>query len=274
MIDLHIHTTASDGQYTSAQIVEMAKDKGLSLIAITDHDSIDKLEEGISAADKAGIDLIPGIEISVKGNRELHILGYYIDPHNTALLSICNEFAENRRLRGPRILEYLDGYGIHLKMEDVLKHTNGGALGRPHFAQAMVEAGYVNTTREAFDKYLGTPAFDKVERPKPMPSEGIEAIKNAGGIAVLAHPASLKLDDTDLEKLLCELIGYGLRGIECFYSTHTPDQVELYLSFADKYGLAITGGSDFHGEKVKPEIELGSGINGNLCITAKDITLG
>lgn len=272
MIDLHIHTTASDGQYTPTEIVGMAKDRGIELIAISDHDTVAGLAEGADAAQKAGIGFIPGIEISVKGNRELHILGYFIDWENPALLSLCEEFYENRRQRGSRILEYLRGYGIRLDPEQVQKYAGRGLLGRPHFARALVDAGHVKTTREAFDKYLGTPEFDKVERPKPSPKAGIDIIRGAGGMTVLAHPAQLKLNDNDLDKSLQELIKYGLCGIECYYSTHTPEQTERYLMLAGKYGLAITGGSDFHGEKVNPETALGTGVGGSLHINPDDVS--
>jgi hypothetical protein len=257
MTDLHIHTTASDGQYTPSQIIAMAKDKGITCLSITDHDTVAGIAEGAEAARQAGIDFIPGIEISVQGHRELHILGYHIDPHNHALVAMCSEFAENRAKRGERILDYLQGYGITLALEQVLVHTKNGLLGRPHFARALVEAGYVGTTREAFDRYLGTPAFDAIERPKPSFAEGIKIIANAGGLAVLAHPALLKLDDHALETLLRELIENGLGGIEAFYSTHTQAQTGFYLSLCEKYRLTVTGGSDFHGEKVKPDIPLG-----------------
>jgi len=272
MIDLHIHTTASDGQYSPAQIVGMAKNAGLTMIAITDHDTIAGIEEGTQAALASGIGFIGGIEISVQGNRELHILGYGINPQNPELLSLCEGFAEGRRMRGLRILEYLRGYGIHLDLEQAQKHAGGELLGRPHFARALVDAGHVKTAREAFDKYLGTPDFDKVERPKPPPAQGIKTINDAGGISVLAHPVQLKLSDADLEKLLRELIQHGLGGIECYYSTHTPRQTEHYLSLARIYGLAVTGGSDFHGEKIKPEILLGTGINGSLNISEDDVS--
>jgi len=273
MIDLHIHTTASDGQYSPAQIAGMAKNAGLTMIAITDHDTIAGIEEGLEAARASGIGFIGGIEISVQGNRELHILGYGIDPQNPALLSLCEGFAEDRRRRGPRILEYLRGYGIHLDLEQAQKYALGELLGRPHFARALVDAGHVKTTREAFDKYLGIPAFDRVERPKPLPAQGIKVINDAGGIAVLAHPVQLNLSDADLEKLLRELIQHGLGGIECYYSAHTPRQTELYLSLARTYGLAVTGGSDFHGEKIKPEVLLGTGINGSLNISEDDVSV-
>ena len=272
MIDLHIHTTASDGQYTPTHIVRMASDAGLSLIAITDHDTVSGIAEGSGAAQKAGLGFIPGIEISVSGDNEIHILGYNIDIGNARLTAMCDGFAENRRQRGTRIIEYLQTYGVDIRLEQAQEHAGTGNIGRPHFARAMVDAGYVKTVREAFDKYLGIPEFKKIERPKPTPQEGIETIIAAGGVAVLAHPVQLKMDDSTLEKLLAELTGYGLGGLECWYSTHTPQQTKLYLALAKKYKLAVTGGSDFHGEAVKPGISLGSGIEGSLCIERSDLT--
>lgn len=272
MIDLHIHTTASDGQYTPAQIVDLASVAGLSLISITDHDTTDGTAEGGDAARAAGIGFIPGIEISVGGEDEIHILGYNIDANNAQLKAMCGGFAENRRLRGLRIIDYLKSYGVSLSLDNVQEYAGAGTIGRPHFARAMVDAGYAGTVREAFDKYLGTQEFKKIERPKPRPEAGIRTILAAGGIAVLAHPAQLDMDGAALESLLVELKSYGLGGLECYYSTHTPQQTELYLSLAEKHKIAVTGGSDFHGETVKPGISLGSGVDGSLCIELSDLS--
>lgn len=263
-MDLHCHTTASDGQYTPEQVVEMAAQKGICALAITDHDTADGLERGANAARSAGICFVPGIEISVKGNKELHILGYGVDTASPVLKQACMEFVRLRKLREDRIFSYLKGKGVSLTQEQVEKHAANGLVARPHFARAMVEAGYVPTTRAAFGQYLATDEFQQIERPKPSPGEGLRIILQSGGVPVLAHPALLKLSERSLEELVSGLVKEGLRGMECYYSTHTPEQTQFYLSLAQRYGLLVTGGSDYHGDRVKPEIELGTGIHGSL----------
>ena len=262
MFDLHIHSTASDGQYTPTELVRMAKEKGVGLMAITDHDALGGVQEGQAAAAEAGIAFLPGIEISVKGAREMHILGYGIDVDAPEAAAMCTEFQRLRDERKYRILDYLRERNVELTLEQVERQAGSSLIARPHFARAMVEAGYVSTVREAFDRYLGTPEFDKVERPKPAPEAGIAMIHAIGGVAVLAHPSSLGLEEGPLEEQVKALIGWGLDGLECHYSKFTPEQSRFYLSLAKKYSLLVTGGSDFHGEKVKPDIALG-GFEGN-----------
>jgi len=256
LIDLHIHTNVSDGQYSPAETVRLAAARGAVCLAVTDHDRIGGLEEGRRAADEIGVDFIPGIEISVQGNRELHILGYYIDYNNAGLIEACDNFIRLREQRGSRIFDYLSKKGVPLTEEQVQSHVPRGIAGRPHFARAMVEAGYVSSIQEAFDKYLGTPEFDGVERTKPTAAEGLRMILGAGGVPVLAHPALLKLDDEHLEALVKDLAAAGLQGVECYYTTHTKEQTEKYLGLADKFNLLVTCGSDFHGELAKPGFDL------------------
>ncbi len=269
MIDLHTHSTASDGQYTPSALIGLAAEKGLSAIALTDHDTVDGIAQARDEARRRGIIFVPGIEISVRGGpsvRELHILGYHIDTESDALLAMCQRLKRERIVREERIFEFLSQNGVNITRESVDKQSRGGIVARPHFARAMVEAGVVSTVREAFDRYLATPAFDKIERPKPSAEEGIRCILDAGGVAVLAHPIQTKLDTVRLGELLGELKEMGLSGLECHYSTHTAQQTQEYLALAERFALTVTGGSDFHGELVKPEIELGRGINGSLCL--------
>ena len=266
MFDLHIHTTFSDGQYTPEEIVKLAADAGITVLSITDHDSVAGLASGKAAADKMGIKFINGIEISCQVHRELHILGYGIDYNEPALLNTCLNFAKLREERAHRIIDFLCERGISISLDEVRKIALGSAvIGRPHFAQVLVNHGYVATIREAFDKYLAAAEFDKIERPKPTAEEGIALIAKAGGIPVLAHPALLKLDSSAEEELIKRLMGFGLKGIECLYSLHTLEQTEYYCSLAEKYDLLITGGSDFHGEKIKPEIKMGVFTTLPLC---------
>ena len=262
MYDLHTHTTASDGQYTATELVRCAYEKGITLLAITEHDSIGSICEGEKAAKEFGIHFIPGIEISVKGAREMHILGYGINVKAKEVPEMCARFQQLREERKYRILEFLEHHGVSLTLEQVEKQAGSQLIARPHFARAMVEAGYISTIREAFDRFLGTTEFAQVERPKPTPEEGIAMIQNIGGIAVLAHPSSLKMEADELDKQLQELIHYGLKGLECHYSAFTQEESDLYLNLAHRYKLIVTGGSDFHGEKVKPDITLG-GFQGN-----------
>jgi len=259
MIDLHIHTNVSDGQYSPAGTVELAGSKGAKCVAITDHDRISGLREAEETANDLGIEFIPGVEISVQGNRELHILGYYIDYTSPTLIEECDNFIKLREQRGRRIFSYLQQKGVSLSEEQVHKHVPQGVAGRPHFARAMVEAGYVNSVQEAFDRYLGTQEFDRVERTKPSAKEGIRMILDAGGVPVMAHPNLLKLDDVELEELIESLLPDGLKGIECYYSTHTSEQTRQYLKYAKKYNLLVTCGSDFHGENNKPGVDIGTG---------------
>jgi predicted metal-dependent phosphoesterase TrpH len=266
-----LHTNKSDGQYSPRALTRLAAKKGVSLMSITDHDTISGIAEGAEAAREAGIDFIPGVEISVKGNKELHILGYYIDCEDKELLRMNAEFVRLRGLREERIHEYLAKNGVPVSRNSVRRHAAGGMVGRPHFARALVEAGYVSDFRDAFVKYLSTPAFYAIERPKPTPAVGIGTIRAAGGVAVLAHPVALRLTEPELDALLSDLVADGLRGMECYYSSHSPDQIRLYLSLAKKHGLIVTGGSDFHGERVKQEVKIGKGINGPLGFKDFDI---
>ena len=272
MIDLHTHSSASDGQYSPAGLMRLAAARGLTAIALTDHDTVAGIPEAQSTAQALGIRFLPGIEISVKAPvRELHLLGYRINPECPELLEMCAWFQEQRRIREKRIFSYLAARGVRLEREQVERLAEKGLVGRPHFARAMVEAGYVATAREAFDKHLAVPEFDAIERPKPTPEAGIRCILAAGGVPVLAHPVQLNLSSEQLDHFVGELKAAGLAGIECYYSTHTPKQTQEYLFLAEKYGLTVTGGSDFHGEEVKPEIQLGSGINGSLHIEDAEI---
>jgi predicted metal-dependent phosphoesterase TrpH len=233
-------------------------------MAITDHDTVDGVAEGARAAAEAGVRFLPGLEISVRGGRELHILGYCVDCGNPELLRANAEFSRQRRLREERIYAFLEAKGAPLSREQVRRFVTGAVVGRAHFARALVEANYASDFREAFEKYLATPDFYEIERPKPSPEAGIGVIRGAGGVAALAHPALLRLVPEALDALIGELAGIGLEALECHYSANTRAETELHLSLAEKYGLLITGGSDFHGERVKRGVAVGTGINASL----------
>ena len=258
MIDLHTHSTASDGQHSPTELAQLVFQKGIRLWSLTDHDTFDGIAEAGEMAGKLGIPFIPGIEISTQDIEEIHILGYYIDINDPGLKRKCEEFREARLGRGPRIRDYLKTKGIEVNLDTVVGYAQGSVLARPHFARYLVEYGYVSNRKEAFDKYLDTDEFKSAtDRRKPAPVETINLIHNAGGMAVLAHPGYYHMSEVELKDMIDRLYDIGLDGIECFYSKHSKEQTQLYLEIARKYGFKVSGGSDFHGEKVKPDIALG-----------------
>lgn len=259
LCDLHTHSTASDGQYTPMQLVRSAKDRGLDVLALTDHDTTDGLEEAVRAGEQVGIRVIRGIELSAREYPTFHILGYGFDPAVPALSDLCRELKEGRDRRGPRIIAFLNEQGVRISLSEVEDLAGGQIVGRPHFAQVLVRHGYVSSNREAFDRYLDTEEFLlRVERPKPPAQVCVEIIWAAGGKVSLAHPYQIGVDNETLEGIVRQLTNYGLDAIECFYPKHTSEQQNFYLKLAEKYSLHITGGSDFHGERVKPDICLGA----------------
>ena len=261
MIDLHVHTTHSDGQYSPDEVIKLAADAGIKTLAITDHDSVGAVQKGAVLAAEYGIDFISGIELSVRGSIDFHVLGYDLNCTNEALLRECERFTSERIKRLERVLDYLHEHDIELTIKDVQNAAEGRAfVGRVHIAAAMQQKGYVSDVQEAFDKFIGTSEFDKVKRPKPSDNEGISLIRNASGIPVLAHPGKLKLDSFKLEELVRRLMDFGLMGLECFYCSHTDMQTNEYLNLAEKYNLLVTCGSDFHGEKIKPDVKIGMEI--------------
>ncbi len=264
--DLHTHTIASDGSDSPSDLIKKAKEAGLRAVAITDHDTLAGLTEAKDACSKYEIELVPGIELSLLGPRgNMHLLGYYIDPDSKELQKVLDGVQKARAERNPKILNLLKGLGIDIKMSELEQMAKGGQIGRPHIARAMVEKGYVKNVSQAFDRYLKKdgPAY----APKSIlePKEAIEAIHKAGGVAVLAHPISLEPEPlTLLDGFIKTWTQYGLDGIECYYSEHSPDFTEYCLNLCRKFGLITTGGSDYHG-KAKPYIKLGVG-KGNLSI--------
>ena len=258
LCDLHTHSTASDGQYSPSELVHMAAAAGIELLALTDHDTLDGLAEAAGASGAAGLRLLPGVELSAAEYDTFHILGYGFDPAAPPLGELCRRMRVRREERVPRLLAYLRERGVVLNMEELRALAGKDAVGRPHFARSMVRRGYVRDSREAFDRYLDTEDYHRqVERGKPSVGECIAAIHESGGWASLAHPYQIGLEDGALERLVARLaVDCGLDAIECFYPRHTPEQTALYLRLAERYRLCVTGGSDFHGERVKPDISL------------------
>lgn len=255
--DLHIHSTASDGQYTPSQLVCLAKERGLEVLALTDHDTLDGLDEAVCAGAEQGVRVLRGIELSAKEYPTFHILGYNVNPKAAALNALCREMKSGRDERSPRIIQFLKKRGIDISLSEVEDLAGGSIVGRPHFAQVLTKHGYTADNTEAFGRYLDTAEFHRwVERPKPPVRTCMEAIKAAGGKISLAHPYQIGVDDQTLEKLVRELTECGLDAIECYYPKYSSAQQAFYLRLAERYRLHITGGSDFHGEKVKPEVRL------------------
>ncbi|MEW5932237.1 MAG: PHP domain-containing protein [Bacillota bacterium] len=251
--DLHVHTTASDGTWSPARVVGEAARLGLAGVGITDHDTVAGLPEALAAGERAGIRVVPGIELgSEYGGEEVHVLGYFIDPGHPRLAGILTWLQEVRWRRLDRMVERVAELGLPVSRQRVAELAAGGTPGRPHLARAMVEAGYVGSVEEAFDRYLerGRPGY--VPRPHLSPSDAVRVIRQAGGCAVLAHPGLLRDDG-----VIAELVGAGLGGIEARYPKHRPEQVEEYGRLGRRLGLIVTGGSDFHGPGVGPPAWLG-----------------
>lgn len=264
IMDLHVHTIASDGEYTPAEVVTMAKEKNVGVLAVTDHDTIDGLAETLLWGDKLGVTVIPGVELNAKHTEELHILGYGFRQNHPDLEAACQWLRQGRKARAERIIHWLQSQGVALTLPEVKRFAQGHQLGRPHFARALVEKGYAQSVEEAFDRYLSGEDFARIEREKLSAEAAVKLIVQAGGIAVLAHPLSLKLDSAGLEEYVSELQSYGLRGMECYYSANTPEWTTACLQIAERHQLLVTGGSDFHGEMTKRGVQIGSGRDGNL----------
>ena len=258
LLDLHTHSTASDGQYTPSELVQMAKEHGLEIYAITDHDTISGIAEGRQAADALGVHFVPGIEISSDGGEEVHVVGLGIDENDPVLAAECQAFIESRDNRGEVICEYLNGLGMNVTMKEIKEIAGDANIARPHFAAWLQAHGYVEERKAAFKLYLDTPEFhEATARRLPSVARSIELIHGAGGKAVLAHPGLLKMPLEEQEQLVQRMKAAGLDAIECSYQKHTPEQVELYDSWAKKYDLMISCGSDFHGEQVKKDVPFG-----------------
>jgi len=261
-VDLHLHTTASDGVLSPSTIVRYAKGKGLKAIAITDHDTIDGNAEALDEGAKLGLEVIPGVEISAQFDLgSMHILGFFIDIGNKGLKERLSLLQETRAKRNPKMVQKLRELGVEVSYDEVVHASGGGQVGRPHFAHVLLKKGYVSTVQEAFDRYLGKGAPAYVSKFRFDPKEAMGLIREAQGIPVLAHPFTLHIPSPhQLSVLLAELVQLGLMGIEISYPEHTEDQISLYKDLAEKHGLLVTGGSDYHGiEADKVEIGIGWG---------------
>jgi predicted metal-dependent phosphoesterase TrpH len=255
-VDLHIHTTASDGKFSPEEIVRKACEAGMAYISICDHDSMEGIPAAVDAARSCpGLMVISGMEINTDiPNGELHILGYFCDLENAELKTTLTRLRTSRIERAKKMIGKLRNLGIKIDFERVEQIAGVGAIGRPHIAQAMLERGYINNYREAFMKYIsrGGPAY--VERDKITPVQAVQLIRRAHGVPVLAHP----LTSDNWEILMADLIPAGLMGLEVYYNNYTPEQVRGLLQITEKNNLAATGGSDFHGLDMMNEMPLGT----------------
>lgn len=265
MIDLHTHSLASDGTLSPSQLVEHAKREGLCALALTDHDTISGLEEAFHRAKELKLSFLCGVEISVKfeGPGHFHLLGYFLTPQIPALEETLQALQRARDKRNILMLEKLRNLGIDITLEE-LRTLTKGEIGRPHFARLLVEKGVVKSFEEAFAKFLkkGAPAY--VPKALLEPEVAIKKILECGGIPVLAHPITLKLEKEELVKYLESLVEMGLKGIEAIYPEHPLPFTEFLMEKAKYFNLLITGGSDFHGAN-KPDIKIGKGF-GNLKV--------
>jgi 3',5'-nucleoside bisphosphate phosphatase len=247
-VDLHTHTTASDGTYAPRDLVIEAASRGVRVLAITDHDSTEGLPEAFEEAERRRpLELLPGIEINcdVEG-AEIHVLGYLMEWQALWFQEFCREQRRERRERVHRMAERMAGLGMPFDADEVFALVKEGSAGRPHVAQVMVARGYVKTVREAFDKYLASGRPGHVPRNKLTPEDAVRLIRRAGGVPVFAHPGLAGRDE-----LIPGLIAAGLMGIECYYTEHSAQQRAMYLQICKEQDLVATGGSDFHGPQVR-----------------------
>jgi len=251
--DLHLHSVYSDGTLSPTDVIKVSHSAGLSVVSIVDHDNIQGLEESEKAAENFNIEVIPGVELSSTLNqKEVHILGYFIDRKNSKLNDYLAFFRDERRKRAERIVKKLNSLNIPLKLETVLRRTIMGSIGRPHVAYALLENGFIDNYDEAFDKYIGLngPAYE--EKIHFSPKDAVDLISQAGGLSFLAHP-----NKTLNENELVHLIDIGIDGIEVMHPSHSHERVNYFKGITSEYFLLESGGSDFHGGRKRDEEILG-----------------
>ncbi|GER87498.1 phosphatase [Dictyobacter vulcani] len=251
IVDLHTHSTASDGLYSPTKLLQQAHEVGLKVLALTDHDSTQGIEEASAAAGELGIELIPGIELNTDvGGGEIHVLGYFLEYQRPEFQAILKVLRDARERRGERMVELLNEEGIAISWERV-RELAQGSVGRPHVAKALMEVGYVQSIAEAFDKYIGKGCPAYVPRYKLSPEDAVRLINSANGLAVMAHPIGLPGLDK-LREWLPGLQKAGMVGLETYYGPYTHKDEQALLSLAKQYNLIPTGGTDFHGPGIHP----------------------
>ena len=264
-IDLHIHTTASDGTASPAQVVRMAGELGLSAISVADHDTVSGCAEAMAEGQALGVEVVPGVEFSSRYGRTIHILGYFLNTESPALTRVLDWIVAERDQRNEKMAALMAADGIPVDYAE-MKERFGPVIGRPNFGQLLVTLGYAESVQDAFDRYIekGQPYY----LPRKMLSieRSVEVIREAGGVPVLAHPFQYRLEEPALRQLIEHCMDHGLLGMECRYSLYDEEQSQYLLGLAREYGLVPTGGSDYHGAN-KPHLALGSGT-GQLCVPA------
>ncbi len=265
-IDLHIHTTASDGTASPAEVVRAANELGLSAIAVTDHDTVSGCAEAQAAGQELGIEVVPGVEFSSRYGKTIHILGYFLRTESPVLTRVLKNIVEERDDRNRKMAARMAADGIPVDYDE-MKRRFGPVIGRPNFGQVLVDLGRAESVQDAFDRFIekGQPYY----LPRKMLSieRSVEVIREAGGVPVLAHPFQYRLEEPALRQLIEHCMDHGLLGLECRYSLYSEEQSLYLLRLAKEYGLAPTGGSDFHGTN-KPKIAIGSGT-GSLAVPAE-----
>ena len=258
-VDLHCHSTASDGTLAPAEVVRLARTSGLTALALTDHDTVGGVAEAAAEADRLGLGFLPGIEISaeIPAPGTLHILGYGVDPQSPALVEMTRQLIEGRDNRNPRMIAKLNEIGIDVAMAEWEAEAGGAVVGRPHLAAVLVRKGHAANIKDAFNKYLGQGAAAYADKERLTSARALEMIRESGGLPVLAHAAQLRTDnDGQLDTVVRGLVDQGLAGIEVFHSDHDAAWVGKTMQLAQRYHLLKTGGSDFHGTN-KKDIDLG-----------------
>lgn len=265
IIDLHVHSSASDGTFTPTQLVAEAKKAGLSAFALTDHDTTDGIAEAVAAAEEAGIELIPGVELSTEyDGKEIHVVGLYIDITNESMQKHMAAFRDSRDNRNVYMLEKLRAEGFDITQEALEAMFPDAVITRAHVARYLLDKGYIPDIKTAFSEYIGEGCRCYVDRPKVTPTEAVDYILEAGGTPILAHPVMYHMPRAQLRQMIGEMKEHGLVGMEAVYSENTPSDEQDYKALAREEGLLISGGSDFHGTN-KPDIKLGVG-RGNLYV--------
>lgn len=254
-VDLHIHSTASDGRYSPQEIIGKAAGLGLETIALADHDSIDGIAPALEEVRKLKrLQFIPGVEVSTDvPNGEVHVLGYFIDYTSEELAAALARFRHSREGRAQGMIDRLKELGINLSWERVREIAGDGAIGRPHIAQAMLEKGYINSIKEAFDRYIARDGPAYVEREKMTPVEAVQLVLRNKGIAVMAHPFTVP----EPEAMIAELKAAGMAGIEAYYNGYTAEEIGQLVAMARNHGLMVTGGTDYHGLDDSKETMMG-----------------
>lgn len=264
-IDLHVHSTASDGTCSPAELTALAIEQGLAAFALTDHDSIDGIKEALEAARQTDLEVIPGVELSTEYHgTEIHVVGLYIDDHNEPFQEHLKNFQDCRDNRNLKMIEKLREEGFSITAEELYEKFGDCVLTRAHIARHLVDTKQVKDLSVVFDQYIGNGCKCYVERPKITPMHAVELIHSAGGTAILAHPCLYKMKRSELLDMVKQMAEAGLDGIEAIYSCNQGPDEKDFTELANQYGMLISGGSDFHGSN-KPYIKLGSG-KGNLKI--------